>query len=82
MQTGIKKLDDILGGGIKSGIITDVFGASSTGKTQLTLQIMANALQDGKRIFYQDTNGSSGLKDYWRCLWHEIWTPVFLTMLL
>jgi len=56
--TGIKRLDEILGGGIRRGIITDIFGASGSGKTQMTMQIMANALSDGIRIFYQDTTGS------------------------
>src|SRR3989304_4219020 len=30
ISTGIKKLDHFLGGGIKSGIITDIFGATVT----------------------------------------------------
>ncbi|WP_420888034.1 hypothetical protein [Candidatus Nitrosotenuis chungbukensis] len=34
ISTGLKRLDDLLGGGIKNGIITDIFGASSTGKTR------------------------------------------------
>lgn len=58
IQTGIKKLDEILGGGIRDGIIVDVFGASGTGKTLLALQIMAGSLSAGGNIFYQDTTGS------------------------
>ena len=55
IQTGIQKLDDLLGGGIKHSIITDIFGASGTGKTQLVLQICVNALRNGVEILYQDT---------------------------
>jgi DNA repair protein RAD51 len=58
IKTGLGKLDEILGGGIKNGTITDIFGASSTGKSQLALQIMANSLLDGGIIFYQDTTGT------------------------
>ncbi len=58
ISTGLEKLDELLGGGIKNGIITDIFGASSTGKTQLVLQIAANSLSQGGTILYQDTTGS------------------------
>ena len=57
IQTGIQKLDALLGGGIRNGIITDIFGASATGKTQLALQICINALRNGVEILYQDTTG-------------------------
>src|SRR3989344_342394 len=55
--TSIKKLDHFLNGGIKEGIILDIFGASATGKTQLTMQICVNALQEGRKILFQDTTG-------------------------
>ncbi|MEM3143259.1 MAG: ATPase domain-containing protein [Candidatus Nitrosotenuis sp.] len=58
IQTGIEKLDKILGGGIRDGIIVDIFGASGTGKTHLALQIMINMLSAGGSVFYQDTTGS------------------------
>ena len=57
IQTGIQKLDGLLGGGIRCGIITDIFGASATGKTQLALQICINALRNDVEILYQDTTG-------------------------
>ncbi|HSA97542.1 MAG TPA: ATPase domain-containing protein, partial [Candidatus Nitrosotenuis sp.] len=58
ISTGLKRLDDLLGGGIKNGIITDIFGASGTGKTQLVLQIAVNCLSQGGTILYQDTTGN------------------------
>lgn len=58
IRTGLQKLDEALGGGIRSGVITDISGASSTGKTQLALQIMVDLLSCGGSIFYQDTTGT------------------------
>ena len=58
IPTGIKKLDEFLGGGIKNGIITDIFGASGTGKTQLAIQISINSLLQGGHVFFQDTTGN------------------------
>ena len=57
IETGLKKLDQFLGGGIKEGLITDISGQSSTGKTQLAFQICINALKNGKEILFQDTTG-------------------------
>jgi DNA repair protein RAD51 len=57
ISTGLKKLDQYLGGGIKSGIITDIFGATGTGKTQLAMQISLNSLQQGGQVLFQDTTG-------------------------
>ena len=57
ISTGIKTLDNYLGGGIKGGIITDIFGASGTGKTQLTMQISINSLLNGNQVLFQDTTG-------------------------
>ncbi len=58
IKTGLEKLDKILGGGIRNCVLTDIFGASGTGKTQLALQIMASSLSAGDTIFYQDTTGT------------------------
>ena len=58
IKTGIEKLDTLLGGGLRNGIITDIFGVSGAGKTKLTLQIVSNSITQGGTIFYQDTTGS------------------------
>lgn len=57
INTGIKKLDQLLHGGIKNGIITDIFGANGTGKTQLAMQISINSLKQGGKILFLDTTG-------------------------
>jgi DNA repair protein RAD51 len=58
IRTGIKKLDSILGGGIRNGLITDIFGEAGTGKTQLAMQISINALVQGGKILFHDTTGA------------------------
>ena len=57
ISTGIKKLNQLLDGGIKNGIITDIFGADGTGKTQLVMQICIHSLQKGGHVFFHDTTG-------------------------
>src|SRR5437660_2303830 len=60
ITTGIEKLDKLLGGGIRGGMITDIYGHSGSGKTQLLLQICVNSLahDDDGVILYQDATGS------------------------
>ena len=57
IKTGLKELDQFLGGGIKEGLVTSISGQSATGKTQLTFQICLNALHSGKDVLFQDTTG-------------------------
>ena len=57
IETGLKKLDQFLGGGIKDGLVTSISGQSATGKTQLVFQICLAALHNGKEILFQDTTG-------------------------
>ncbi|VVC05372.1 DNA repair and recombination protein RadB [uncultured archaeon] len=52
----MSELDKLLGGGIAPGTITDIFGPSGIGKTQIAMQICVNSIKDGKIIF-QDTSG-------------------------
>lgn len=56
ISTGLAELDKLLGGGIATGIVTDIFGPSGIGKTQLAMQICVNAITE--KIIYQDTSGS------------------------
>ncbi|MBO8175703.1 MAG: DNA repair and recombination protein RadB [Thermococcus sp.] len=54
LTTGSKSLDELLGGGIERGILTQVYGAFATGKTTLAMQI--GLLNKGK-VAYIDTEG-------------------------
>ncbi len=57
ISTGLQKLDTCLGGGLKEGLITDIFGQNATGKSQLAFQICINALKSGKEVLFEDTTG-------------------------
>jgi len=57
IETGLKKLDQFLGGGIKDGLVTSISGQSATGITQLAFQICLGALHNDKEILFQDTTG-------------------------
>ena len=54
ISTSIEKLDHFLGGGIKNGIITDIFGPNGTGKTQFLIQISINSIQQGGLVYFQE----------------------------
>ncbi|KAI9339368.1 Rad51 protein [Obelidium mucronatum] len=62
--TGSKELDRLLGGGIETGAITEIFGEFRTGKTQLchSLAVMAQMptnMGGGEgRVMYIDTEGT------------------------
>ena len=54
LTTGSKSLDELLGGGIGRGVLTQVYGTFATGKTTLAMQI--GLLSHGK-VVYIDTEG-------------------------
>jgi DNA repair protein RadA len=57
LPTGCKSLDNLLGGGIEAGVITQVYGPPGSGKTQLchTLSVM---LPSDYMVIYIDSEGS------------------------
>ncbi|MBA4451856.1 MAG: AAA family ATPase [Nitrosopumilaceae archaeon] len=57
ISTGLKKLDEILKGGIPACAITDIYGANGTGKTQLLLQICINSIKNKGNVLFLDTTG-------------------------
>jgi KaiC/GvpD/RAD55 family RecA-like ATPase len=62
IQTGVPKLDELLGGGLLPGRLTVVLGATGIGKTQLGLQFAQHGLrQEGQRgiIFDLTARGDS-----------------------
>ena len=54
--TGIKEVDVILGGGVPRGSITQIFGASSTGKTSFALSTIASITQSGAVCAWVDVS--------------------------
>lgn len=57
LSTGSKGLDELLGGGLRTSELVEVFGASNTGKSQLGMQAAALAGSRGLRCVYVDTEG-------------------------
>lgn len=54
-----KPLDELLGGGLESGVITRIYGEAGTGKTNLCLQAARECVLSGKKVAYIDTEGVS-----------------------
>ena len=52
IPSGIKMIDDFLGGGFKCGGHTIIWGTYSVGKTALVLTAIANAQKLGKLVCY------------------------------
>jgi RecA/RadA recombinase len=58
ISTGSKALDDALGGGIHTGMITDLYGESGSGKSQLCFTLCANYAKNSDNILFIDTTGA------------------------
>jgi len=54
IPSGVKGIDDLLGGGFASGILTQIYGSYATGKTTLAAQV---GILGGGKIAYVDTEG-------------------------
>ncbi|MEA3457785.1 MAG: DNA repair and recombination protein RadB, partial [Candidatus Thermoplasmatota archaeon] len=54
-----KPLDDLLGGGIESKMITKIYGEAGSGKTNLCLQASRECANNGKKVAYIDSEGAS-----------------------
>jgi len=59
ISTGSVCLDRLLGGGVETGTVTQIFGASGTGKTSICLMIANSAINQGYKVAYIDTEGIS-----------------------
>jgi len=57
LPTGCDGVDDLLGGGLRQGQVTELTGETGTGKTQLCLSAAASAAALGHRVVYVDTGG-------------------------
>ena len=57
--SGCKKIDDLLGGGFEVGTVTQLFGESGSGKTNICLQLAVEMVKKGKKVVYIDSEGFS-----------------------
>jgi RecA/RadA recombinase len=58
ISTGSKAVDALLGGGIHTGMITDIYGESGSGKSQLCFTLCANILKYAAKTLFIDTVGT------------------------
>ncbi len=58
ISTGSKSLDALLKGGIMTGLLTDVYGAAGSGKSQLCFTLCANCARAGGKALFIDTTGA------------------------
>jgi RecA/RadA recombinase len=58
ISTGSNAIDALLGGGIRSGMITDIYGESGSGKSQLCFTLCAKCAKDGSSTLFIDTAGT------------------------
>jgi DNA repair protein RadB len=59
LPSGCSSLDQLLGGGFESGIITELYGESGTGKSNIVMQLAVAAVSRGLRVIFIDTEGFS-----------------------
>ena len=57
--TGCEPIDEMLGGGLEGGTITEVYGEAGTGKTNLCLQAAVERAASDERVIFIDTEGIS-----------------------
>ena len=50
-------LDDLLGGGVEKGTITQFFGPPSSGKSNIALTLSVNVAKNSKKVIFIDTEG-------------------------
>ena len=63
LPTGCNSIDNLLGGGIHYGMVTDIYGESGTGKSQLCFTICARSAEyfehsQQARVVFIDTGGT------------------------
>ncbi|MFB6097082.1 MAG: DNA repair and recombination protein RadB [Haloferacaceae archaeon] len=59
ISTGCSTLDDLLGGGVERGTVTQVYGPPAAGKTNVALSTAVRVAADGGTALYIDTEGLS-----------------------
>ena len=62
LKSNCKPLDELLGGGIEKGTITEVYGEGGSGKTNMCLLFAKTCVQNGKKVIYIDTEGVSTIR--------------------
>ncbi len=59
IPSGCQGIDSLLGGGFESGIITQIYGESGSGKTNIAIQLSVQTVKLGSKVIFIDTEGFS-----------------------
>lgn len=59
LSTGIPSVDRLLGGGLESDSVTEIYGEGGSGKTLFCLEVAVRVAREGRWVFYIDTEGVS-----------------------
>ncbi|MDS0220970.1 DNA repair and recombination protein RadB [Haloarcula sp. S1AR25-5A] len=62
VPTGCDAIDDLLGGGLERGAVTQVYGPPAAGKTNLALSAVMEVAAAGDAALYIDTEGLSAAR--------------------
>ncbi|MGL6298078.1 MAG: DNA repair and recombination protein RadB, partial [Methanobacteriaceae archaeon] len=54
-------IDALLDGGVEKGVMTQFYGAPSSGKTNVTIQLAVQVAKNGGKVIYIDTEGGISL---------------------
>jgi len=57
--TGIGSIDGLLGGGLETDCLTEIYGEGGSGKTLFCLELAVRAAREDRWVFYVDTEGVS-----------------------
>ncbi len=58
-MTGVASVDRLLGGGLETDSVTEIYGEGGSGKTLFCLDVAVRVARSGKWVFYVDTEGVS-----------------------
>jgi len=59
LPTGIASVDRLLGGGLETDVVTELYGEGGSGKTLFCLEVAAHVARGGRWVLYVDTEGVS-----------------------
>ena len=59
LPTGIASVDRLLGGGLETDCLTEIYGEGGSGKTLFCLEIAVRVARENRWVFYVDTEGVS-----------------------
>ena len=62
ISTGTEALDQLLDGGYETDVITTLYGPAGSGKTNLSILCSVQAVREGKKVIFVDTEGGFSIE--------------------